>query len=362
MNIFSQVDEPALYVDDNGDGRIVLKVKEGNTSTFDGIVGYVPGNTSTTTTPAQGAPAVSDQGYLTGLVNVSLRNLFGTDRKMSVRWERDDRFSQELAAQYVEPWIFDLPIDLSGSFSQRQQDTTFVRRDVEGKADVHLSDAVSIAGSIMHENVIPSNSLAVALLTNSSTTSFGLELRYDSRDDIISPLSGVYYSTDYEIGTKKYPAPPPSTSQLSSAVSRAGLDADFFVPAFTRQVIALGVHGRELTSGDIELGDLYRFGGATTLRGYAENQFLGSKIGWTNLEYRFILARRTFFFGFFDAGYYFLPANYVLNAPGAQQYRYGYGVGLRFDSSLGNIGVSLALGEGDSFTQAKIHIGLLNEF
>ena len=32
------------------------------------------------------------------------------------------------------------------------------------------------------------------------------------------------------------------------------------------------------------------------------------------------------------------------------------------DSALGLIGVSIALGEGDTFSTAKIHIRLINEF
>ena len=48
--------------------------------------------------------------------------------------------------------------------------------------------------------------------------------------------------------------------------------------------------------------------------------------------------------------------------PASQLFRYGYGFGVRMETSLGNIGVSLAFGEGDSFTEGKIHIGLFNEF
>jgi outer membrane protein insertion porin family len=363
MNIFSQVYEPQLLVDSGGTGTVILKVKEGNTNTFDGVVGYVPGNSaSTVTSNSLIGVAPSSQGYVTGLVNVSMRNLFGTARKMSVNWQRDDQYSQELGFRYLEPWIFDFPIDLSGSFDQRQQDTTYVRRSVQGQADLHLSDLFTLSGTITQENVIPSSTVAAAVLTNSTTDTYGLQLLFDSRNDILSPLSGEYYSTDYQIGSKKYPAAAPATGELSSVVQRIGLDAEIYVPTFTRQVLAFGMHGRQLTSSSIELGDLYRFGGATTLRGYAENQFLGSKIGWTNTEYRFILERHTYFFGFFDTGYYYLPADYVPDAVSTQSFKYGYGLGLRFDSSLGNIGVSFALGEGDSFTQAVLHVGLINQF
>ena len=48
----------------------MIRVQEGNTNTFDGVVGYMPGT------------GTGDEGYLTGLVSVSMRNLFGTARKL----------------------------------------------------------------------------------------------------------------------------------------------------------------------------------------------------------------------------------------------------------------------------------------
>jgi len=107
---------------------------------------------------------------------------------------------------------------------------------------------------------------------------------------------------------------------------------------------------------------MFRFGGAKTLRGYRENQFLGSRVAWTNAEYRFLLGRRSFLFGFLDTGYYNRPAQPEQNLPGEDGVKYGYGFGLRTDTPLGNIGVSFALGQGDSFSQGKIHIGLINDF
>jgi outer membrane protein insertion porin family len=81
-----------------------------------------------------------------------------------------------------------------------------------------------------------------------------------------------------------------------------------------------------------------------------------------NAEYRLLLARRSFVYAFLDAGYYYRPANELLGTIVGEAFQYGYGIGLRFDSPLGNLGVSFALGKGDSFAQGKVHIGILNEF
>ena len=349
LNIFSSVHEPELYVNAHG-GGLLITVEEGNTNTFDGVIGYVP------------AARDEEGGNVTGVVNVVMKNLFGTARKLNVHWQRDDRHSQEMSVQYVEPWIFDLPVNGSGSFFQRQQDTLYVRRVVGVKTDVLFSDIFSLGGFVNQENIIPATTIATQAVSDSRTIAAGIEIHYDTRDDIMSPTSGVNYRTDYQIGKKRIFGTPVVGSNDQSTVQKVSMDAEGYVQTFERQVVALGLHGRQITSENIELSDRFRFGGTGTLRGYRENQFLGSRIAWTNSEYRFLLARRSFFYGFFDTGYYFLPADDQRGIPSTQSFKYGYGVGIRVETSLGNIGVSIALGEGDSFSQAKLHVGLFNDF
>jgi outer membrane protein insertion porin family len=139
-------------------------------------------------------------------------------------------------------------------------------------------------------------------------------------------------------------------------------DLSYYLSTFIRQVIAAELHLRDFSSSTMDMSDLFRLGGASTLRGYQEGQFLGSRIVWTNLEYRFLVAPRSFFYGFFDFGYIVQPDIAAMNIAASEQSKSGYGIGVRLDSALGLIGVSFALGEGDTFSTAKIHIRLINEF
>lgn len=349
LNIFAGVSEPELYMTSRG-GGLLIRVEEGPTNTFDGVAGYVP-------------PAGIERGYFTGLVDVGMRNLFGTGRKLNVRWHREDRQSQEMFLRYMEPWILGQPVNVAGSFFQRQQDTIYIRRAIEFRADLMLTQSLTIGALYGHEVIIPSTTLATMAVLNSSTITTGVEARYDSRDDLFNPTEGVFYRSDYRIGRKKiFGLADTLSADRSFTVQKLGVDLEWFMTTFRGQVLALGLHGRELQSGRIETGDLYRFGGSTTMRGYRENQFIGSRIVWSNAEYRLILARRSFAFGFFDTGYYFRPADVPRHISETQGMKYGYGVGIRVETGLGNIGVSFALGEGDSFNQGKIHFGLINDF
>ncbi|HET6271599.1 MAG TPA: POTRA domain-containing protein, partial [Bacteroidota bacterium] len=352
LNIFADVFEPELYVRDKKSG-LLIKVREGNTNTFDGVIGYIPGTLS------------GEAGYVTGLASIAMRNLFGTGRKLSFRWQREDRFSQELGIRYIEPWVFSFPANLGVGFFQRQQDTSYVRRVVDFKAELMLSEELSVSLLLTTESVIPSADSTINRVYRSNTTSYGAELQYDTRDDIYSPTSGVRYKTDYQYGTKKVSNIPPSlTSQVDARITlqKFNIDFDAYLSTFARQVLAFGLHGKELKGGQLEEGEMYRFGGMRTLRGYRESQFLGSRVAWSNTEYRFILARRSFFYVFVDGGYYLRPADDVRGIARTDAFKYGYGLGLQLETGLGNLGVSFALGQGDSFSNGKIHFGLINEF
>lgn len=352
LNIFSDVSEPELYMRHNA-GGLLIKVREGNTSTFDGVIGYIP---STTT---------GQSGYVTGLASIAMRNLFGTGRKLSFNWQREDRNSQELGIRYVEPWILGTPVNIGGGFLQRQQDTSYVRRVLDLKSELMISEELSASLLFGSESVIPSADSAASRVFRSATTTYGIELQYDTRDDLYSPTSGVRYTTDYSFGRKRITNIPVafSTSVKSRAtVQRFALDLDVYLSTFLHQVLAFGVHGRELQSGQLEEGEMFRLGGTRTLRGYRENQFIGSRVAWSNTEYRFLMARRSFIYGFVDGGYYLRPADEVRGIPKSDAFKYGYGIGVQLETGLGNLGVSFALGQGDTFATGKIHFGLINDF
>jgi outer membrane protein insertion porin family len=352
LNIFSDVSEPILYTR-NHKGGVLITVREGNTNTFDGVIGYIPATTT------------GQRGYVTGLASISMRNLFGTGRKLSFRWQREDRHSQELGVRYVEPWVIGFPVNLGGGFLQRQQDTSYVRRVVDVKTELMISEELSASLLFGSESVIPSASVVMSRVLRSLTTSIGAELQYDTRDDIISPTEGAFYRTDYTYGTKRISSIPASlqgTVPGKVTVQRFALDLRFHLPTFTRQLMAFGLYGRELRSGQLEEGEMFRLGGARTLRGYRENQFIGSRVAWSNTEYRLLLARRSFIYVFLDGGYYLRPADAVRSLPKTDAFKYGYGIGVQLETGLGNLGVSFALGQGDTFATGKVHFGLINEF
>jgi outer membrane protein insertion porin family len=349
LQLFSSVSLPEFFLNQQQEGGLLVKVQEGNPNRFDGIVGYVP------------SPRPGESGYFTGLVDLQFRNLFGTGRRLSARWNREDRNTQEIGLQYYEPWIASYPVNGLVGFDQRIQDSTYVRRQYNLSVDYSLSDQFAFGGVVTRTNVIPSESYGRMVLAESQETSVGLTIAFDTRNDQVTPLSGLYYRTEYDIGNKDVSASQYFVSSNSST-RRIIMELDYYVEPIQSQVLASAVHIWDYRSNLIEVGDLFRLGGARTLRGYREGQFLGSRLVWTNLEYRFMVDRRSFLYGFLDAGYIATPDQPQAGLQASEQTKIGYGVGVRLDTRLGLIGVSIGLGQGDTFSTAKLHIRLINAF
>ncbi len=352
MRLFESVSEPQYFVSNSKKGILVITVKEKNTNSFDGVIGYQPGYDN------------NNKGYLTGLINIGFQNLFGTGRATSIHWQKIDKLSSEFQLKYLEPWVANYPFNINLSFYQKKQDSSYVQRQFESSLEYIATNEISIALQYGLSNVIPSLlSSGVFTVFKSTTSSAGFKIKIDTRDDPLSPRRGLYFSNTYTLDKKRILENNTTLNvKTNNEQQKMLLDLSMYFEFFSKQVFALSIHGKELRGDLIEVSDLYKLGGANTLRGYRENQFLGQRVAWVNTEYRFLLDKRSFAFLFVDNGYYLQKADNLFGTSKIEGFKTGYGLGLAFESSLGIINVSFALAKGDGFSQGKIHFGLANEF
>ncbi len=353
LNIFEKVEDPQIYtIKKSGKTGLLIQVKEGNTNTFDGVIGY--------------APPVSEKesGYFTGLINLSFRNIFGTGRRIDAKWQKPLKSTQELEFKYGEPYIFGLPLNMNLGFMQRIQDTSYTQRKIDFKGDLFFTDkfTASILGG--YDRVIPSDDSTITYFINDSRIIYGgLELKYDTRDNVYIPESGIIYKLFYSYGDKKIS----NSKNLISAngnfsIKKYAMDLEIYSSFFKRQTLLLKYFGGYLSSDKLEDADFYRIGGNKNIRGYREEQFLASQIAYSNTEIRYSVSRKSFVYGFFDYGYYFRPSDEINLIPKQEGFLYGYGLGIRLETAIGLVGVNYALGKGDGFSDGKINFGLINEF
>jgi outer membrane protein insertion porin family len=348
------VTTPGYYFNSENKGVLHIDVKDKSTNNFDGIIGYIPPSNE------------NEEGVFNGFIKIGLRNIFGTEREALFRWQKEGRDIQELEISYLEPWIFGFPLNIRAGLYQRQQDTTYIQRNLSGYLEFLATDVFSASLLLKTESTIPSiTDSGTFTVYNSDAIETGANIKIDSRDNIYAPTEGIFFLSSYKFSTKKINGPEefitPETI-TEDDLQRLELDFLYFFQLMNRQVLSFGIHGRELTGNYIEESDLYRLGGTNTLRGYKENQFLGNRMLWTNLEYRYLLSRQSYAFLFFDAAYYLRNEDESRNIDRIAEFEYGYGLGMTFETALGIMGVSFALGKDDAISEGKIHVGIISEF
>jgi outer membrane protein insertion porin family len=351
LRFFKPVAKPEFFLTESGDGVLTISLEERRTNALDAIVGYIPEDEY-------------GDGYFVGSIDASARNLLGTGRGAAFNWRRIDRHSEELTLAYKEPWVAGLPVNARASFGQEKRDTTYVRRMFGGSLEYAASYefALSVDGSI--DETIPTDRETETFTVYRSTMrTAGVTLSAENLDDPVAPRGGYRVVVSFAASSKEIAGPAEyldDTTPRDASQRRVSGSFEAYQPAFGNHVLALAFVGKDLSGEAIEESDLWRFGGATTVRGYSEERFAATRAAWTNLEYRVFVGPRSYVYPLFDVAYYYRES--IDEAPSVEDVRHGYGVGAAFETDLGVLRVSYAVGDEDDYGEGNVHVGFVNEF
>lgn len=356
MGLFKEIKPPDLFVSKNGEYILSLQVEEGNATTFDGVVGYIPESKNVNN-------QIKNDGFFTGLININFNNLFGTARRFEVHWEKPDRESEYFKMAYREPWFLNYPFHLGFGLERTVRDSTYIEWKGNFSVEWAYSRNLSFFTALEKQVVLP-DSVSNRDLRLARYEQYNIEagIKYDTRDYPLNPRQGLYFENSYTFGFKNNYGPGYLLREDSIAVNEElklyKMSFNWYYELLRNQVFSFQLTGRQVTGDRLQITDYFWFGGAQTLRGYRENQFRGDFASWLKLEYRFLLSRDARIFVFNDwAAYHF--KNMQLET---EDILYGYGIGLRLDTVLGIMAVDFGLGQDDDFSQAKIHFGIINRF
>ena len=352
LQLFKNVTIAGISLVENDSVIVNLSIEEGNSILVDGVVGYIPEKTSN-----------KSGGSFTGLFNLSLKNIFGTGRKFDVHWQKPDDYSEEFNLRYTEPWVFDYPVSASIGLDRTVRDSSFIKWNTFLNTRIRVLKNLSAIVGISRKLSYPdSTSSRNNRLLRNEVINLELGLEYDTRDYPINPRSGLFYSSSYAYGFKNNYGPSyifvEDSIGKKEELQTLQLAFGWYYNLWSNQVVSVELNGKQIKGNQLQLTDLFWFGGSQSLRGYRENQFWGKVIAWANLEYRFILSRNSRLFVFSDWGFY----QGLNNSVQENEVLPGYGLGIRFDTPLGIMGVDYGLGKGDSFSEGKIHFGITSRF
>ena len=326
-------------------GQLVYRVEEPRYNRFEGAVG------------------VQGRGDVVGLARLELDNLAGTGRAAALRWDSRGHGVEEFGARYAEPLVLGAPLRLEGALEQHVEDTLYTRTRWGGRLRFALSGQERLdAGYEQDRVVLPVGDVEEASL---ATTVFGLER--DARDDRLSPRRGTRARLTASQTFKREDLRPEGTRKSRASAVEGVVEVHRRLrgpEGLTGLSLELSGAGRFSSQSILPLFERYPLGGAATLRGHDEQEFLVDRYVLARLEWRvFLGAGRQRVALFWDHA---AMATRVPLPEGGdrldQEQRDGVGFGLRFETAGGLIGVDYGLEPGRAPLEGKVHLQLVSLF
>ncbi len=331
-----------------GRARVLIPVEERNASHFEGALG------------------VTQDGGVTGLIDLGLGNIGGSGRTAGARWAGLGQGRASYALRYREPALLGKPIDGSFSLDADVADSFFTqtrwslalggRPAPRARGSVAFAKSGSVYGGVGRGS--------------SETWSVIGRLEWQGLTPQPNPAGGVTAALELESGTRteRYPGIPEARRRLlrgkASVASAASLGGPRVLYGSVR------AEGVTLGAGDFPAEELRYVGGSEGLRGHRDRAFAGNGIVVFNVEQRWITdPRGGRAYLFFDAARHSLDAPVTAGVAAgvgaaaslartelSQGWELGYGAGLKTPVASGIAGLELGLAPGAALRQATIHV------
>ena len=355
-DLFETVGPPQLRVADDGGAVLQIPIEEAPPGAFDAVLGYLPPS------------ATRNSGQLVGSGHLVLQHLFGGGRRAEFALDRRPGRTSIVDVSVADPYLFGRPVRLAGRFRGEQRDSTYGERVYELEGGYRLGNGLELTATLSREAVRPGPAGtpvrgARQHIPRATTLFYGVGVRYRQLDRSRNPRRGVSLNVQLSQGRKerrlRRVAAAGDTTRVSDSFRQERLRGRVrtYLPLFGRQVFVAGGDGSVLLSRDYDRSDLFRLGGATSLRGYDEDRFAGHVVARGLVEYRLQLDRASYAHAFFDLGYVARPGLGATTA--TQGWHPGYGLGMRLQTALGRISASYALNpQVQSPANGRVHLGL----
>ena len=357
-----------LFRDNKADIHLYLDKRKVNS--FDFLIGFLPG---------------SNRGkiLITGEVRVK------RGEEIYLEWRKLQRQSQLLDVRFNYPYLLNAPIGVNFTFNLEKRDSSSLDLAWQLGLPYITSSNNYVKGFYKYfQTIVLAADTTFAKLNkklpnnlDATYNQYGVQAYYENLDYLFSPHKGYDMKLTGSIGTKKIkPNNQITTLQddfsgfnyesLYDSIKRKSLKGDIFwmgnyyLPLGKKQrhILKFSLNGGSVFNQNLLRNELLRIGGNRLLRGFDEQSILASTYNITTLEYRMMIQRNSYFFVFMDAAYIHRKFNNTI----FQDFPFGFGAGITFETKIGIFGLTYALGQQKDksvdFRNSKLHFGYVATF
>jgi outer membrane protein insertion porin family len=349
--VFREVSYPTVRMSPDGKGvEALIKVAEpkGNNS-IAGALGYAD---------RQG----TEDRVLSGVVRFDVTNIGGSLRDLHFNWKNDGQGRSETRLSYRERFFLGRRVALGLNLEQVGLDTLYTWQSVGLESSLPVGRLLDGIVGIEAGGYADRNTFSEGDVSNTFRTRLSVGVTFvEGHED-----RGTFLDlrTHHAYGRKEVSEREGGNgATVSQYIFDAGIRATADAARNVHGAVELVYRDMESSEESVPLAEQFYVGGASTIRGYRENQFHGRRAGFLRSELRVGKSNR-------ENGYLFIDGGYVLqesvNADGEvsrnEEYPVGYGFGLRTESKAGNIDISFGVGDEISLRATKVHVILNRSF
>lgn len=357
-DLYSRVGTPRLYLTTSRDtiGVLFPVVEKRKVNRFQVVLGLSQAR--------EGEPS-----RLSGEVDLRLPNLAGTGRALGVGWRDDGNQKAWFGLSYLEPLAFGTPLDTEFILDNEVQDGSYTRLRLDNRWRIPVVAMWGVEFGVgWDRTTYPTGSLARTRRVRGR----GAVLHYRG-DRRRSGWGGLFaLEQAYRSTTPRSEEDGGDLgAQLGQDVRQQIMSGDLEAEIWASPTVSFfGRAGYRQITGDeddVPLSEQFRFGGASTLRGYREEEFHGTRAAWGALELRLGRAGGSRLYTFYDLGYFeFSALDPLPEAPENRSLKKGwprgYGLGILARTPGGDISLAVGFPGTVDFEQAKLHVTLMESF
>ena len=271
----------------------------------------------------------ADRQGIIGNISFELINLGGLGRLASFYWSRPTLGVNSIDLSYTEPYIFNKPFSAKLAFSQRFQDSLYVKRDLDLGVIYHMSQRSNFTVNYVNEHIGTTNIGSDSGFVTQNRSATNISILWLAKPGNISGsinlTTGLHFASNQRISRSELDA------RLTLRKSILGVNIDI-----------LG--GYVASEDPIALYDQFKLGGANFLRGaYFEQYITNAFIGW-KIEAGYF--KRAHLFAFYDG----------VIMQHADPVTHHLGVGFSLPAGNNRLTIAIGLNPKESFQQAKFHL------
>lgn len=310
-------------------------------------------------------PSTLSDNRFTGQMDLSLNNAIAEGSAFDLNYRRISSSTSRLDVKYEQEWVGGWPVGIALYSNIHQRDSTFNTILLSTKATYTWRSSLSTGLYLIYGKTNSSGGQLTQVALDNRSFILGGIIDINELNRRINPTSGYRLMLDISTGLKRIL----NANDLSVDIRqdqihrRVRIDLSHFIALSNNIVISQSVQAAHLNGMVFWEDDVFRFGGANSLRGYREDQFQSVSFVWTDHEIRYLLDRFSYIFLFGAVGIDRYTTSFGVFRPEMDRtLLYAGGAGLSYRIRLGALKLTYAVGREDSFLNGKIHFGITNSF